>query len=384
MGTMSKRFNAKEFRRIVIKIGSSLLTDGSEGAIRQEWLEGFGKDVAALRSDGREVVLVSSGAIAVGRGHLGMRRRILKLEEKQAAAAVGQIRLSYVYQQVLRTHGLSVAQLLLTIGDTEQRRRYLNARNTMETLLRFGIVPLVNENDTVATEEIRFGDNDRLAARVAEMASADLLVLLSDIDGLYTSDPNVDSGAKRLGTVQEITPEIEEMAGASQSDIGSGGMITKVEAAKIAVAAGCHVVIAAGNSQHPLTALGEDAPCTWFVASRSPMTARKNWIRTNLKPVGRLTIDKGAGAALLAGKSLLPPGVLSVQGNFERGDAVVVADGCGREIAVGISAYSAIDARRILGHKSGEIAKILGYRGREEIIHRDDLALSGTGVGDET
>ena len=384
MGTMNKRLDPKEFRRIVIKIGSSLLTDGSEGAVRQEWLEGFGRDVAALRSDGHEIVLVSSGAIAVGRGHLGMRRRILKLEEKQAAAAVGQIRLSYVYQQVLRAHRLSVAQLLLTIGDTEQRRRYLNARNTMETLLRLGVVPLVNENDTVATEEIRFGDNDRLAARVAEMASANLLVLLSDIDGLYTSAPKIDSEAKRLGTVQEITPEIEKMAGASRSDIGSGGMTTKVEAAKIAVAAGCHVVIAAGNSERPVTSLGENAPCTWFVASRSPMTARKNWIVSNLKPVGRLTVDKGAGTALLAGKSLLPPGVLSVHGNFERGDAVVIMDGCGREIAVGISAYSAIDARRILGHKSSEIAKILGYRGREEIIHRDDLALSGADVGDET
>ena len=384
MGTMSKRLDPKEFRRIVIKIGSSLLTDGSEGAVRQEWLEGFGRDVAALRSDGHEVVLVSSGAIAVGRGHLGMRRRILKLEEKQAAAAVGQIRLSYVYQQVLRTHGLSVAQLLLTIGDTEQRRRYLNARNTMETLLRLGVVPLVNENDTVATEEIRFGDNDRLAARVAEMASANLLVLLSDIDGLYTSDPNIDSGAERLGTVQEITLEIEKMAGASRSDIGSGGMTTKVEAAKIAVAAGCHVVIAAGNSERPVTSLGENARCTWFVASRTPMTARKNWIMSNLKPVGRLTVDKGARTALLGGKSLLPPGVLSVHGNFERGDAVVITDDCGREIAVGISAYSAIDARRILGHKSGEIAKILGYRGREEVIHRDDLAFSGADVGDET
>jgi len=315
---------------------------------------------------------------------LGMGRRILLLEVLQAAAAVGQIRLAYVYQQVLRTHGLTVAQLLLTLGDTEQRRRYLNARNTIETLLRFGAVPLVNENDTVATEEIRFGDNDRLAARVAEMASADLLVLLSDIDGLYTSDPNIDSDAEHIRTVREITLEIEKMAGASQSDIGSGGMATKVQAAKIAVNAGCHVVIAAGNSQLSSISLGDDAPCTWFIASRSPMTARKNWIMNTLKPVGRLTVDKGARTALLAGKSLLPPGVVAVYGNFDRGDAVVVADVADTKIAVGISAYSAIDAGRILGHKSGEIAKILGYRGREEIIHRDDLALSGTDVGDET
>ena len=373
---MTKNLSVKGFRRIVIKVGSSLVADGNEGAVRNEWLDGLAEDIAALRSDGLEVVLVSSGAIAIGRGHLGMRRRILKLEEKQAAAAVGQIRLAYVYQEMLRSHGLTVAQLLLTIGDTEQRRRYLNARNTMETLLRFGAVPMVNENDTVATEEIRFGDNDRLAARVAEMASADLLVLLSDIDGLYTADPKLDPTAEHIETVRDITPEIEKMAGTSQSDIGSGGMATKLQAAKIAVNAGCHVVIAAGNAQHSLASLSSGALCTWFVAPRSPMTARKSWIANNLKPAGRLTVDEGARVALLAGKSLLPPGVVAVHGDFDRGDAVVVADDSDTEIALGISAYSAVDARRILGHKSGEIAKILGYRGREEIIHRDDLVLS--------
>ena len=373
---MTKKMNVKEFRRVVIKVGSSLLADGSKGEIRREWLSSLAKDIADFRAGGREVILVSSGAIAVGRGHLGMRRRILKLEEKQAAAAVGQIRLAYAYQELLRPYQLTVAQLLLTIGDTEQRRRYLNARNTMETLLRFGAVPLVNENDTVATEEIRFGDNDRLAARVAEMASADLLVLLSDIDGLYTADPHVNPSAERVGMVHEITREIEEMAGASKSDVGSGGMATKVQAAKIAVNAGCHVVIAAGNTQHPLSTLSDGASCTWFLAPRSPMTARKSWIANNLKPSGRLAVDEGARDAILAGKSLLPPGVLAVYGNFERGDPVIVEDGDGCEIGLGISAYSAADAQRILGHKSGEIAKILGYRGREEMIHRDDLALS--------
>ena len=376
MAPMTKSLSVKGFRRIVIKVGSSLVADGNKGAVRHEWLNGLAEDIVALRSDGREVILVSSGAIAVGRGHLGMRRRILKLEEKQAAAAVGQIRLAYVYQEMLRAHGLTVAQLLLTIGDTEQRRRYLNARNTMETLLRFGAVPMVNENDTVATEEIRFGDNDRLAARVAEMASADLLVLLSDIDGLYTADPNIDPAAERIETVRHITPEIEKMAGTSRSDIGSGGMATKLQAAKIAVNAGCHVVIAAGNARNSLASLSSGAPCTWFVAPRSPMTARKSWIANNLKPAGRLTVDEGARVALLAGKSLLPPGVVSVHGDFDRGDAVVVVDGSDTGIALGISAYSAVDARRILGHKSGEIAKILGYRGREEIIHRNDLVLS--------
>ena len=373
---MTKQMNVKGFRRVVIKVGSSLLADGSKGEIRREWLSSLAKDIADFRAGGREVILVSSGAIAVGRGHLGMRRRTLKLEEKQAAAAVGQIRLAYAYQELLRPYQLTVAQLLLTIGDTEQRRRYLNARNTMETLLRFGAVPLVNENDTVATEEIRFGDNDRLAARVAEMASADLLVLLSDIDGLYTADPHLNTSAERIEMVHEITREIEGMAGASKSDVGSGGMATKVQAAKIAVNAGCHVVIAAGNTQHPLSALSGGASCTWFLAPRSPMTARKSWIANNLKPSGRLTVDEGARDAILAGNSLLPPGVLAVYGNFERGDPVVVEDGDGCEIGLGISAYSAVDAQRILGHKSGEIVKILGYRGREEMIHRDDLALS--------
>lgn len=376
MTTMTKRLLVKNSHRVVIKVGSSLLIEGGKGKVRRHWLDSLADDIASLRAKGCEVILVSSGAIAVGRAHLEMRRSVLKLEEKQAAAAVGQIQLAHIYQEILKKHELTVAQLLLTLGDTEERRRYLNARNTMKTLLRCGVIPLVNENDTVATEEIRFGDNDRLAARVAEMAGADLLVLFSDIDGFYTADPNRDPSARRIETVHEITPDIEKMAGMSQSDVGSGGMVTKLQAAKIAVSAGCHVLIAQGSEQNPVAGLDRGAPYTWFVAPQTPVTARKRWIANNLKPVGRVTVDAGALVALRAGKSLLPPGVLAVDGSFQRGDAVLVVDEGGAQIGLGISAYSALDARRILGHKSGEIARILGYRGREELIHRDDLALS--------
>jgi glutamate 5-kinase len=368
-------------RRIVVKIGSSLLT-GDGGGIRQDWLQALAEDVAALRGRGQEVLLVSSGAVAVGRERLSVQRQVLKLEEKQAAAAVGQIRLAHAYQQVLDRHHITVAQVLLTLGDTEQRRRYQNARSTLNTLLRLGAVPLINENDTVATTEIRFGDNDRLAARVAEMASAEALVLLSDIDGMYTADPAIRSDAVRLDEVPAITPEIEAMAGASRSDLGSGGMITKLEAAKIALGAGCHVVIGAGAERHALAGLRAGAPCTWFVAAASPRTARKRWIAGALKPAGSLTIDDGARAALGAGKSLLPPGVIAVAGGFDRGDAVAILDRAGVEIGRGLSAYAIEDARRILGHKSREIERILGYRGRSEMIHRDDLVLHRDGEGE--
>lgn len=365
----------RDCERIVVKVGSSLLTQEGSGELRWDWLRSLALSVATLKKEGCDVLLVSSGAIALGRGHLGIRRSTLKLEEKQASAAMGQILLANGYKEVFEECHLKVAQLLLTLGDTEQRRQYLNARNTMETLLHFGAIPLVNENDTVATEEIRFGDNDRLAARVAEMANADLLVLLSDIDGLYSADPRLEKDAEHIGVVQNITKDIEAMAGPSRSDIGSGGMNTKIEAAKIATAAGCSVIITDGASGQILTDLDADARCTWFSAQRSSVTARKRWIANNLKLGGKLIIDKGAHRALLAGKSLLPAGVVGANGNFDRGDAVVVEDEKGRKIGSGISAYGSSDISRIQGHKTSEIASVLGYSGREEVIHRKDLVL---------
>jgi glutamate 5-kinase len=321
------------------------------------------------------VIIVSSGAIAVGRRHLGLAAGRLKLEEKQAAAATGQIRLAHAYQETLARHQITVAQVLLTLGDTEERRRHLNARSTLDTLLRLGTVPVINENDTVATSEIRFGDNDRLAARVAAMISADTLILLSDIDGLYTSDPRKDKEARFVPIVQELTPEIEAMAGEAPPGYSSGGMVTKLAAARVALNGGCRMAIANGTRMNPLRAIADNAACTWFLPQASPLSARKAWIAGSLKPQGALTLDAGALKALLSGKSLLPAGVTRVDGQFERGDAVRVLAPDGREVARGLSAYSAGDARRIRGHKSGEIETILGYRGRDEIIHRDDLVL---------
>ena len=377
---MTGRFD--DARRIVVKIGSSLLTAGEDGTIRAAWLAALADDVAALRDAGKQVILVSSGAVAVGRNRLGKRQKALKLEDKQACAAVGQIRLAHAYQQALDRHDIAVAQVLLTLQDSDDRRRYLNARNTLESLLDWGALPLINENDTVATEEIRFGDNDRLAARVAQMASADLLILLSDIDGLYTADPVLDPSATRLDEVAEITPAIEAMAGGSLSDVGSGGMITKIAAAQIAVRAGCHMIIAAGAPDHALSAIRDGAPCTWFAAHDNPLTARKRWIAGTLRPAGTMVIDDGARRALGRGKSLLPAGVVAADGGFRRGDLVRVEDQKGREVGRGLSAYAADDVGRILGHKSGEIERILGYRGREEMIHRDDLVLSAGGSED--
>lgn len=362
-------------RRLVVKIGSALLVDDESGAIRRRWLDALGDDVAAARARGQEVILVSSGAIAVGRRHLGLVGRTLRLEEKQAAAATGQIRLAHAYQETLARHGITVAQILLTLDDTEERRRHLNARSTLGMLLKLGTVPVINENDTVATSEIRFGDNDRLAARVAAMISADTLVLLSDIDGLYTADPRRDASAHHLDEISEITPEIEAMAGDAPPGYSSGGMVTKLAAARIALAAGCRMAIADGRRMNPLAAVAAGATCSWFLPAANPLTARKKWIAGSLKPVGTLTVDDGALAALNSGKSLLPAGVTKVEGAFERGDAVRVVDGMGREIARGLSAYSAADAARIKGHKSREIAALLGYRGRDEMIHRDDLVL---------
>ncbi len=362
--------------RMVVKIGSSLLVDPTRGRLRRAWLGGLAADIAAARARGCEVLVVSSGAIALGRRHLGAARGTLKLEVSQAAAACGQIRLARAYEESLARCGVRVAQVLLTLDDTESRRRYLNARATINTLLRLGTVPVINENDTVATSEIRYGDNDRLAARVAQMMAADCLVLLSDVAGLYTADPRREAEARLVPEVSEITPEIERMAGRTGSDYGSGGMVTKIAAAKIALDAGCHAVIADGTVNRPLGALETGAPATWFKARANPRTARKRWIAGSLKPAGALTLDAGAARALAAGNSLLPAGVTSVNGEFQRGDAVLVNGPDGELLARGLSAYSADDARRIMGHKSREIEGLLGYRGRDEMIHRDDLALA--------
>ena len=364
------------FRRIVIKIGSALLVDRASGRLREEWLTALIDDVAALAAGGRDLLIVSSGAIALGRGVLGLPGGALKLEESQAAAAVGQIALARAYAQMLGRHGRIAGQILLTLGDTEERRRYLNARSTIGTLLKLGAVPVINENDTVATAEIRYGDNDRLAARVAQMVSADVLVLLSDVDGLYTADPTRDPQARHIPLVERITPEIEAMAGGSASDVGSGGMATKLMAAKIAVSAGCHMVIAAGREPHPLARIEAGARATWFLADGSPVAARKQWIAGTLKPAGEISVDAGAARALGQGRSLLPAGVTAVSGRFDRGDAVVVRGPDGREIARGLCAYSSADAERLCGRQSAELEALLGYRGRDEMIHRDDLVLT--------
>jgi glutamate 5-kinase len=365
-------------KRLVVKIGSALLVDEDSGDLRRDWLDALADDVAAFHKRGQQILLVSSGAIAVGRRRLGLTRkdRALRLEEKQAAAAAGQIRLAHAYEQALARHGITVAQILVTPDDTEERRRHLNARNTLMQLLSFGAIPVINENDTVGTAEIRFGDNDRLAARVAAMVSADALVLLSDIDGLYERDPRTDAAAQRLPEVTVITPEIEAMAGAAPIGYSSGGMVTKLQAAKIATASGCRMAIADGRALHALKSLEDGAACTWFLATATPMTARKTWIAGALNPVGSISVDAGAERALREGRSLLPVGVCAVAGRFERGDAVSIVTVDGREVGKGLSAYSSDDAALIAGHNSREIEAILGYRGRGEMIHRDDLVLT--------
>jgi glutamate 5-kinase len=363
-------------RRLVIKIGSALLV-AERGEIRGMWLAALADDVARCRARGQEVILVSSGAIAVGGRHLGLSGRRLRLEEKQAAAATGQIRLAHAYQEALARHGITVAQILLTLDDTEERRRHLNARATFAQLLALGAVPVVNENDTVATAEIRFGDNDRLAARVAQMTSADMLVLLSDIDGLYTADPHKVADARHVSVVREIGPEIEAMAGEAAPGYSSGGMVTKLAAARIAMNAGCRMLIAQGKAAGPpLAAIEVGGRATLFLPRGEPRSARKAWIAGAVDPRGTLTVDDGAAGALRRGKSLLPAGVVAVDGVFERGDAVIIRTRSGTEAGRGLSAYSSTDIRRISGYKSGEIARILGYGGRDEIIHRDDLVVT--------
>jgi glutamate 5-kinase len=363
-------------RRLIIKIGSALLV-AERGEIRRPWLAALADDVARCRARGQEVILVSSGAIAVGRRHLGLADHRLRLDEKQAAAATGQIRLAHAYQEALARHSITVAQILLTLDDTEERRRHLNARATFAQLLALGAVPLVNENDTVATAEIRFGDNDRLAARVAQMTSADMLVLLSDIDGLYTADPRKDAEARHVPLVREIGPEIEAMAGEAAPGYSSGGMVTKLAAARIATSAGCHMLVAEGKGAGPpLAAIEAGGHATLFLPRGEPRSARKAWIAGTVDPRGTLTVDDGAAGALRLGRSLLPAGVIAVEGVFERGDTVIIRTRTGNEAGRGLSAYSSADIRRIAGYKSGEIAGILGYRGRDEIIHRDDLVVT--------
>ena len=363
-----------------MKVGSTLLVDGDSGRVNRAWLETLVEDLLRLRKRGQRVILVSSGAIALGRRRLGLKHGTLRLEESQAAAAVGQIRLAHAYKELLEGCNVTVAQVLLTLEDSERRRRYLNARATLEALLALGALPVINENDTVATAEIRYGDNDRLAARVAQMVGADCLVLLSDVEGLYSADPNREPGARFIHEVPQITPQIEAMAGRSASQVGSGGMTAKIAAARIAVAAGCHMCIAAGVHRHPLRRIEEGADCTWFVPSATPAAARKQWIAGTLRPAGALTIDAGALRALLEGRSLLPAGVTGARGRFDRGDTVSVLAADGAEVARGMVAYSDVDAARIMGRKSSEIADILGFRGRDEMIHRDDLVLMRQGL----
>jgi glutamate 5-kinase len=362
-------------RRIVVKVGSALLVDADSNRINRAWLVTLVEDLLRLRKRGQQVMLVSSGAIGLGRRQLRLPRGALKLEESQAAAAVGQIRLAHAYKELLEERDVTVAQVLLTLEDSERRRRYLNARATLETLLALDALPVINENDTVATAEIRYGDNDRLAARVAQMVGADCLVLLSDVDGLYTADPKIEPDAQFVERVNHITPEIDAMAGRSVSDVGTGGMASKILAAKIAVAAGCHMCISAGRHRHSLRRIEEGKRCTWFVPSATPAAARKQWIAGSLRPTGTLVIDAGALRALSEGKSLLPAGVVGARGRFERGDTVGVVGPDGAEIARGLVAYSDGDAARIMGRKSSEIEALLGFRGRDEMIHRDDLVV---------
>jgi glutamate 5-kinase len=366
-----------EARRVVIKVGSALLVDQGSGRLNRAWLEALAQDLRRMRRRGQQIILVSSGAIALGRRQLGLPAGALPLEHKQAAAAVGQIRLAHAYKELLEDEHTAVAQVLLTLQDSEQRRRYLNARATLNALLELGAIPVINENDTVATAEIRYGDNDRLAARVAQMASADCLVLLSDVDGLYSADPNKDPAAEYFPEVRAITPRIEAMAGGSASDVGSGGMATKIAAARIAMDAGCHMCIATGHPLNPLKRVEAGARCTWFVPGETPVAARKQWISGSLKPAGRIQVDAGAAAALRRGRSLLPAGVTGADGAFERGDAVDVTDPQGRVLARGLAAYSRADVLRIMGRRSSEIEQLVGFRGRDEIIHRDDLVLRG-------
>jgi glutamate 5-kinase len=365
----------KDATCIVIKIGSSLLVDNQTGAIHRDWLTSVIQDIKTCWDRKQQIVIVSSGSIALGRRHLQLKNRTLQLEEKQAAAAVGQIKLAHAYQEILEQHDITVAQVLLTLDDSENRKRYLNAKNTLETLLNLRAIPVINENDTVATAEIRYGDNDRLAARVAQMVSADTLILLSDIDGLYTANPRLDPSATLIPEVTQLTPDILSMAGDSATEFGTGGMITKLSAAKIALASGCRMVIAPGKHLNPIARIDKTNNCTWFIPDTTPTNARKNWIAQHLKPTGSITVDKGAANALRQGKSLLSVGVIGIEGEFHKGDAISIMTEDNKEIARGLTNYAAYDAKKIRGQKSSAFQAILGYCGCDEIIHRNDLVL---------
>ena len=367
-------FNLSDHRRLVVKVGSSLLI-GDDGQVRSAWLEGLAENIATLRSFNHDVLVVSSGSIAIGSTVLGINKRRSRLEELQAAAAAGQVRLVHAWQEALARHDVRAAQILLTPEDTENRRRFLNARGTLEKLLDHGVVPIINENDTVATEEIRYGDNDRLAARVAQLVMADALVLLSDVDGLYTADPGTAPGAEHIAEVRKITDEILAMAGETRSDIGSGGMATKVQAARIATHAGCSTVIASGVVDRPLEALAAGGTCTVFRAEGTPAAARKQWLAGVLEVRGELRVDDGAVSALSGGKSLLPVGVVEVVGNFRRGDVVTLVDNLGNELGRGLAEYSSDEASNLAGCQSENIEERLGYRGRSVMVHRDDLVM---------
>lgn len=371
---MTIKFPLLKAKRLVLKIGSSLLVNEKTGQVKNTWLNALADDILNAYERGQQVIIVTSGAVAVGRKVLNLSTdKKLLLPQKQAAAAVGQIRLAHYYQEVLAERGLNVAQILLTLDDSENRKRYLNARNTLNTLLDLGVIPVINENDTVATSEIKVGDNDRLAARVAQMASADALVIFSDIKGLYTANPRKDPAAKLIPVVEKLTPEIEAMADGAGSSVGTGGMATKLMAARLCMEAGCDMAIALGSELHPLTRMLKTEECTWFLADKTPISARKAWIGGAIKPRGTLVLDQGAVKALDQGKSLLPAGIKAVKGSFERGDAVTLEDENGCFLGKGLTAYNARDAKAIAGKHSNEIESILGYHGQDEIIHRDDL-----------
>ncbi|MEM8793503.1 MAG: glutamate 5-kinase [Pseudomonadota bacterium] len=372
--THTDRLNAA--RRVVVKVGSALLVDQESGALREDWLQSLVSDLAAMRERGTRIAVVSSGAIALGRAILGLGPDPA-LEEAQAAAAVGQQRLARAWEEAFSAHGCATAQILLTLSDTQNRRRYLNGRATMETLMRLGAIPVVNENDTVATDEIRYGDNDRLAARVALMAGADLMILLSDIDGFYTANPKHDSEARHIPEIGEITSEIEAMAGESDNASARGGMRTKLVAAKTAMQGGCTMAVTLGTEAHPIRRLMEGGRATWFPAMATPQVARKNWI-SGMKPVGTIHVDAGAVTALRSGKSLLPAGVTGVDGAFERGDPVAITGPDGTVVGAALAGYRAAEARAIAGKRSSEIAECLGYPGRSALAHRDDMVIWGT------
>jgi glutamate 5-kinase len=367
-------FVLSEYRRLVIKVGSSLLID-SDDKVHRGWLEGLAENIATLKNNGQEVLIVSSGAIAIGSSVLGVNKRRARLEELQAAAAAGQVQLVHAWQEALALHSIVAAQVLLTPEDTENRRRFLNARGTLQKLLDHSVVPIINENDTVATEEIRYGDNDRLAARVAQLVMADALILLSDVDGLYTADPGSGDKVEHIAEVRRITEDIQAMAGETRSDIGSGGMSTKVQAARIATHAGCSTVIASGAIERPLESLASGGTCTIFRAEGTPASARKQWLAGVLEVCGELRLDEGAARALSDGKSLLPIGVIEVLGSFRRGDVVMLVDALGSELGRGLTEYSSEEATRLAGCHSEQIEERLGYRGRSVMVHRDELVL---------